>query len=73
MKSYTLFYRNIDFDVRSASGHEQKQFIEKPLCVTLLSKLFLKEYNRPYLTNNIIGPWVISRVMVKTIEKLSFK
>jgi len=35
--------------------------------------VFSKEYNRPILTLNIIGLWVISRVMVKIIEELSFK
>ena len=73
MKSYTWFYRNIDFDVRSASGRELKIIYWEATLRNIIFKIILKEYNRPYLTHIIIGLWVISRVLVKIIEELSFK
>jgi len=54
----------MDFDIRrSAKGCE----------LNYLFTLFVKEYNRSILIHNIIGLWVISLVMVKIIEELSFK
>jgi len=51
---------NIDFDIRRfAEGCE----------LHYLFTIFEKEFNMPILAHDIIGLWVIPRVMVKIIEE----